>query len=112
MKYVVLNFLIRSPCSASDLHSIVQPCVYALGNHARTTACLPLKSASLYVLPSLACSVKSGAGSPTFSSLAPEAIAAKPSTASPSPNSPMCLICAPPQSRKLYIERAGRKESQ
>ena len=47
MKYVTSYFLIMSPCSASDLHSIVQPRVNAFGNHASTTACLPLKSESL-----------------------------------------------------------------
>src|SRR5687768_18198607 len=49
----------------SDLHSAVQPPVNALGNHAITTGFFPLKSESLYVLPSLPLSSKSGAGSPT-----------------------------------------------
>ena len=47
MKYVTSNFRILSPFSASDLHSMVHPCVNAFGNHATTTACLPLKSDSL-----------------------------------------------------------------
>ena len=46
MKYVTSYVLMRSPCSASDLHSIVQPRVKAAGNQASTTACLPLKSDS------------------------------------------------------------------
>ena len=47
MKYATLYFLIMSPFSASDLHSMVQPVVMALGNQATTTAFLPLKSDSL-----------------------------------------------------------------
>src|SRR5262249_18034469 len=47
IKYVTWYCLIISPCSASDLHSMVQPRVYALGNHASTTAFFPLKSASV-----------------------------------------------------------------
>src|SRR3954454_2512677 len=69
MKYVTSNLRILSLLSASDLHSTVHPLVNALGNQATTTACLPLKSDSLYVLPSLAGREKSGAGSPTFSSV-------------------------------------------
>src|SRR5580704_9289905 len=69
------NCLIRSPCSASDLHSSVHPRVYALGNQARTMACLPRKSDSLYVFPFDACSEKSGAASPIFRSPAAEGAA-------------------------------------
>src|SRR5678816_4211993 len=48
---------------------MVQPCVNAFGNQARTTACLPRYSDSLCVLPSVPCSVKSGAMSPTFTTV-------------------------------------------
>jgi hypothetical protein len=41
-KYATSNSRIVSPLSRSDLHSFVQPVVPALGNHASTTACLPL----------------------------------------------------------------------
>src|SRR5262249_8629241 len=63
----------------SDLHSIVQPLVYAFGYQASTTACLPLKSASEYVLPSVPSKLKFGAVSPTVKSAA--VAAPKPSTA-------------------------------
>src|ERR1700730_12866206 len=66
MKYMTSYCLIRSPCSARDLHSRVHPLVYALGNHASTIACLFRKSDALYVLPSDAGSVKLGAASPPF----------------------------------------------
>src|SRR5262245_56379499 len=68
MKYDTSYILILSPFSASDLHSIVQPRVNAAGNHATTTGFLPLKSDSWYVLPSVACSLKFGAWSPTLRS--------------------------------------------
>jgi len=51
------------------------PPVYALGNQARTMACLPRKSDSLYVFPFDACSEKSGAASPIFRSPAAEGAA-------------------------------------
>src|SRR3954470_4575216 len=70
MKYAVSNFRIFPPLSRSELHSAVQPAVNAFGNHASTTH-LPLRSLLReYVLPSVAGSVKSGAGSPTLSSAA------------------------------------------
>ena len=47
MKYATSYFRIISPFSASDLHSMVQPCVNAFGNQATTTAFLPLKSDEL-----------------------------------------------------------------
>src|SRR5207253_9582495 len=57
----------------------------ALGNQARTTACLPLNCESAYVLPSEPGSVKSGALSPTFRS--PSAAPADPpDRATPSPS--------------------------
>ena len=43
MKYFTLYFLIMSPCSASDLHSIVQPWVNAFGNHASDDGLLALE---------------------------------------------------------------------
>src|SRR5262245_16915101 len=78
MKYATSYARILSPLAASDLHSIVQPDVNALGNQASTTAFLPLNCDSVYVFPSLADSLKSGAASPTFSSCA---------TAGPAPRS-------------------------
>src|SRR4030095_12162510 len=47
---------------------MVQPRVNAAGNHATTTGFFPLKSDSWYVLPSVACSLKLGAWSPTLRS--------------------------------------------
>src|ERR1700730_10083923 len=69
MKYMTSYCLIRSPCSARDLHSRVHALVYALGNHASTIACLFRKSDALYVLPSDAWSAKSGAMSPALSAV-------------------------------------------
>src|SRR5258706_11915025 len=60
---------------------MVQPRVNAAGNQATTTACLPLKSDSWYVFPSVACSLKFGAWSPTLrSTVWAIAVMARPST--------------------------------
>src|SRR5215208_2270299 len=48
---------------------MVQPWVNAFGNQAMTTACLPRYSDNLCVLPSVPCSEKSGAISPTFTTV-------------------------------------------
>src|SRR6516225_8553985 len=71
-----------SSCSAllfsrSDLHSLVQPPVNALGNQAMTTADFPLNWSSEYTLPSEPLSENGGALSPTLTcALAVPALAA------------------------------------
>src|SRR5688572_4217027 len=67
-----------------------------------TTACLPLKSESLYVLPSVAFSVKSGAGSPTFNSAANIGAASSEPT-KPSDSASTTAFIAPPRNRNPHI---------
>ena len=57
-----------SPCSASDLHSIVHPLVKAFGNQASDDGLLALEVGQLVRLAVSRRQAEVGAGSPTFSS--------------------------------------------
>src|SRR6266404_9033498 len=92
-----------SPCSASDLHSSVHPRVYAFGNQASTIACLFLKSETLYVFPFDACSMKSGAVSPTFSSVAADTCPLDPNATTHLASTVRALI-APPNGDRVPAE--------
>src|ERR1700734_3016742 len=87
VKYATFRGFKRSLFSRIDLHSAVQPPVKALGYQAMTTAFLPLKSSSEYVLPSVPGNENAGALSPTFRSSAtagrPDPIRPKPSVRTP-----------------------------
>src|SRR5687768_5777955 len=68
-KYATSYARIAWPPSLSDLHSLVQPPVNALGNQASTTL-RPRSSDSLWVLPSEPTSENSGAAAPTSGGVA------------------------------------------
>src|SRR4029077_10373941 len=66
-KYATFKPRNAASLEPSDLHSLVQPPVNALGNQASTTG-RPARSLRRYVRPSDPGSAKSGARSPVFSS--------------------------------------------
>src|SRR5262249_22708734 len=106
---------ISPPLSRSELHSAVQPAVNALGNHPSTTQRPRRSLLRLYVLPSVACRVKSGAGSPTLSSVPCAAVpcafndpAASPSAISPGSSRHAFFIRPPAGKRSTADNRPIR----